>query len=135
MTMRNVFRNSHATSPAKLLMIAFLGLLLGTTTAPAPPPSLCSSFDLKIEVGYAGFPDEGIPGPVSSSGIYDASGGDSSFVTIQNVGSSAFVGTLSLTGTASNPVNDVNDTSGVITLNPGDSWTLVGGPEASNQGG
>ncbi len=84
---------------------------------------------LSVEVGY------GFVG-TSSSGIYAASP-DTSFVSVLNSGTTTFTGLLSLTGISGfgsfghMVVNDF----GNVTLAPGQSWVLFGGPEASNFGG
>lgn len=81
---------------------------------------------LSAEVGY-GF------GGTSSSGIYTGSP-DTSFVVITNTGTESFTGDLTLTGTAGiGPVGDVADVLISVTLAPGDSKILLGGPEGSNQ--
>jgi hypothetical protein len=86
---------------------------------------------LSVEVGY------GFVG-TSSSGIYTANP-DTSFVIISNTGDNRFTGSLSLTGISGYGVYghiDVDDNnSGSLSLAPGESWTLFGGPEASNYGG
>jgi hypothetical protein len=97
-----------------------IALFLTTLTASA------ASFDLQVTVGYQF-------GDTSSSGIYSGNP-DTGFVTITNVGASSFAGTLSLDGIAG-AGTDVHDTSGTITLVSGAAWTLLGGPESSNQGG
>jgi hypothetical protein len=86
---------------------------------------------LSIEVGY------GFVG-TSSSGIYTANP-DTSFVKITNTGDNRFAGTFSLTGISGYGVFghiDVDDhTPPQFGLAPGESFTLFGGPEASNYGG
>jgi hypothetical protein len=101
-----------------------------TALALAVVPSWAAE-KLSVEVGY------GEPG-TSSSGIYTASP-DTSFVIIKNTGDNRFVGSLSLTGLSGFGIFghiDVDDhTPGGFSLAPGESWTLFGGPEASNYGG
>lgn len=91
--------------------------------------SALSADMLSVEVGY------GFVG-TSSSGIYTASP-DTSFVKVWNTGTTTFTGVLSLTGTSGYGSfgHDVVNDFGSVTLAPGDSWVLFGGPEASNFGG
>src|SRR5262245_14630318 len=104
----------------KYLLIAALGMAATSAWAVS---------ELSVEVGY-GF------GGTSSSGKYTAAP-DTSFVIISNTGTTPFEGVLSLTGLSGIGVFghvDVDDSSGVF-LDPGETWTLLGGPEGSNYGG
>jgi VPDSG-CTERM motif len=103
----------------KVAIIAGFSVLTALTAGAA-------SYDLQVTVGYAF-------GGTSSSGTYSGSP-DTGFVTIANIGTSSFTGTFTLAGTA-NVGSSVNDTSGLFTLTTGNSWTLLAGPEGSNQGG
>jgi hypothetical protein len=81
---------------------------------------------LSVEVGY-GF------GGASSSGLY-AGSPDTGFVTIVNTGTTTFTGELSVD--APGLFGSFFDTSGPgHVMAPGDSWTLLPGPESSNFGG
>jgi len=101
--------------------LQFAGLTLSALTL----GSLAQASQLTVEVGY-GF------GGTSSSGLYSGSP-DTAFVTVKNTSSDVFTGTLSLN--APGLYGSFFDTSGAITMNPGDTWTLLPGPESSNYGG
>ena len=64
--------------------------------------------------------------------IGQCGGPDTGFLSIKNTGSSAFVGTASLTGVAPGQTINLSITG---TLAAGATWTFGAGPESSNVGG
>lgn len=98
---------------------------LGVALLCSAATTMATPFELSVEVGY-GF------GGTSSSGAYTGNP-DTGFVSVKNTGTSSFSGELSLLALFGG--GNRNDSSGNVTLNPGDSWLLLPGSESSNDGG
>jgi hypothetical protein len=105
--------------------VTLIGMAIGVLGSVMSTAQAAIAYTIQFETHYAfGAPSDGVAGQGGSP--------DAGFLRFVNTGTTTFSGTFSLTGLA--PTQNLNVTFNG-TLAPGAAFSLVAGPESSNQGG
>lgn len=110
-------------------LLAAAGAMAFTAACGASTADASVIYDLLVKTTY------GFGPPLPGTQLNNSSASpDTGYLYFQNVGPSTFTGTLG-TLAVSNFAGDLSFTSGLLTLNPGDSVYITIGDESSNVGG